>query len=256
MLPLLAAQRMQFGKPPLVAGAPRGDAVAQPILFHRDLAAELVLFAFLLFEDRVAPRLERREALIERAGDAAIEPHGRPREAFEQSAVMADQHDTGAHLAPARASSHSMPGRSRWLVGSSSSRISGSGASARASAARRASPPDNEAQFSSPDKPELLEQIKRAMAVRRAGGEPGLDIGQRRGEPGQVRFLRQIADHRARLRETLAGIGLDEPGGDLQQRRFSGAVAPDEADAVTGGDGQPRPGEKRRPPECQADILQ
>ena len=78
----LAAQRVQFGQPPLVARAPCGDAVAQPVLLHRDLAPELVLFAFLLFEDRVAPRLETGKTLVERAGDAAIEPHGRPRQAF------------------------------------------------------------------------------------------------------------------------------------------------------------------------------
>ena len=43
----------------------------------------------------------------------------------------------------ASSSSHSMVGRSRWLVGSSSSSTSGSATSARASAARRASPPDS-----------------------------------------------------------------------------------------------------------------
>ena len=68
VLPSLAAQRVQFGEPPLVARAPGGDAIAQPILLHRDLAAELVLLAVLLLEDRVAPRLERRETLIQRCG--------------------------------------------------------------------------------------------------------------------------------------------------------------------------------------------
>ena len=58
VLPPLAAQRVQFGEPPPVAGAPGGDAIAQPILLHRDLAAELVLLAFLLFEYRVTPALE------------------------------------------------------------------------------------------------------------------------------------------------------------------------------------------------------
>jgi hypothetical protein len=50
-------------------------------------------------------------------------------------------------------SSHSMVGRSRWLVGSSSSRMSGEGASTRASAARRASPPETCAGSSSPVRP-------------------------------------------------------------------------------------------------------
>jgi hypothetical protein len=58
VVPPLAPQRVQFSEPPLVAGAPGGDAVAQPILFHRDLAAEFVLLVLLLLEYRVAPTLE------------------------------------------------------------------------------------------------------------------------------------------------------------------------------------------------------
>ena len=77
-------------------------------------------------------------------------------------------------------SSHSMAGRSRWLVGSSSSRMSGEGASTRASAARRASPPERWAGSSSPVQAELLQQVARRIAVV-AGAKPGLDIGQRRG---------------------------------------------------------------------------
>ena len=91
------AQRVQLGEPPLVARAPRGDAVAQPVLLHRDLAAELVLLALLLLQHRVAPGLECRETLVQRAGDAAVEPDGGARDALEQPAVMADQHDAGAH---------------------------------------------------------------------------------------------------------------------------------------------------------------
>ena len=140
-------------EPLLVALAPRGDAIAQPVLLHRDLAAELVLLAFLLLQHRVAPGLERRETLVQRAGDAAVEPDGGARDALQQPPVMADQHDAGAHARPVRCSSHSMPGRSRWLVGSSSSRMSGEGASTRASAARRASPPDSVAGPSSPVRP-------------------------------------------------------------------------------------------------------
>ena len=63
----LAAQRVQLGEPALVARAPGGDAVAQPVLLHRDLAAELVLLAGLLLEYRVAPSLECRETLVQDA---------------------------------------------------------------------------------------------------------------------------------------------------------------------------------------------
>ena len=58
VFPTPAAQRVQFGEPPLVAGAPGGHAITQPVLFHRDLAAELVLLAFFLLQDCVAPGLE------------------------------------------------------------------------------------------------------------------------------------------------------------------------------------------------------
>src|SRR5437016_5281305 len=75
-----SAEGVQFGKPPLVARAPGGDAIAQPILLRGNLAAELVLLDFLLLQDRVAPRLECGEPLIQSAGDAAVEPHGRVRE--------------------------------------------------------------------------------------------------------------------------------------------------------------------------------
>src|SRR5262249_28294558 len=83
----LAAQRVQFGEPPLVAGAPRGGAIAQPILLHCDLAAELVLLVFLLLEYRVPPTLERRETLFEHPGNTAVEPYGTVREPFEQPSV-------------------------------------------------------------------------------------------------------------------------------------------------------------------------
>ena len=53
-------------------------------------------------------------------------------------------------------SSHSIPGRSRLAVGSSSSRMSGEGASAACRrGAARASPPDKEAGSSSPEKAEF-----------------------------------------------------------------------------------------------------
>src|SRR2546429_4847701 len=88
---------MQFGKPPLVACAPGGDAVAEPVLLHRDLATELVLSGGLLLEKRVAPGLESGEALVLRAGNAAVEPYGGPRELLQQLSVVTDQHDAGTH---------------------------------------------------------------------------------------------------------------------------------------------------------------
>ena len=108
-------------------------------------------------------------------------------------------------------SSHSMVVRSRWLVGSSSSRISGEGASTRASAARRASPPETCAGSSSPCKPSCSRTVAGLIVVV-AGAEAGLDIGQRRGrEVAEIRLLRQIADGGARLHEAAAAVG-SRPG--------------------------------------------
>ena len=98
MLPSLSPQCVQFGESPLIAHAPCGDAVAQPILFHRDLASEPVLLAGLLLERGVAPWLECLETFVEGAGNAAVEPYGGARASFEQPTVVADQYHAGAHL--------------------------------------------------------------------------------------------------------------------------------------------------------------
>src|SRR5882762_3862766 len=155
MLLALPVQGVQLGEPPLVAGAPCGDAIAQPILLHRDLAAELVLLARLLLQHRVAPGLERLETLGKDPGDAAVEPDRGARDALDSRRSWLIK--TIPERIPTNSrSSHSIPGRSRWLVGSSSNRISGEGASARARAARRASPPERAAGASSPERPSSL----------------------------------------------------------------------------------------------------
>jgi len=80
-------------------------------------------------------------------------------------------------------------------------------------------------------KPELLQNVARLIAIV-AGAEAGLDIGQSGSETGKIRLLRQIADGGAGLHETAAAVGLDQAGRDLQQRRFAGAVAADQTDAL------------------------
>src|SRR4051794_34821144 len=87
MLPIYGVRRSRLGKAEHFSKdgvCPCGDAVAQPTLPHRDLAAELVSLARLLLEYSVAPRLECRETLVEDPGDPAVEPYGpaRPRERF------------------------------------------------------------------------------------------------------------------------------------------------------------------------------
>ncbi|MDF9792882.1 hypothetical protein M2440_003583 [Methylorubrum extorquens] len=86
----LLAQGLQVGEATHVALAPGGHAVAQPVFLVSDLAVELVLVALLLLEEGVAPRLEAREALLDAAGHAAVEPDGGARQGRKKAAVVAD----------------------------------------------------------------------------------------------------------------------------------------------------------------------
>ena len=90
-------------------------------------------------------------------------------------------------------SSHSMVGRSRWLVGSSRSRISGSGAMTRASAARRDSPPDSCAGVLVAGEAEMFQEIGDAVGIV-AGAKAGLGIGAHAVETVEIGRLVQIAD--------------------------------------------------------------
>ena len=150
-MPLLP-QRLQAGDAADIALPPGGNAVAHPMLFGLDLAVEFLPVALLLRQHLVAPVLERCKAAIEVARLAAVDPHGGARQVGEKAAVMADD-DEGGLAAVELAFQPFVAGKSKWLVGSSSSKISGEGASTRASAARRASPPDSACGFSSPRKP-------------------------------------------------------------------------------------------------------
>jgi len=81
--------------------------------------------------------------------------------------------------------------------------------------------------------PELLQHVTGLIVVV-ARVEAGFDIGQRGRKPGKVRLLRQVAYGGAGLHEAAAAVGLDQAGGDLQERRFAGAVTADQADAFGG----------------------
>src|SRR5712672_2562247 len=90
MLSSLAPQCVQLGESALVARAPGRDAVAQPVLLHRDLTAKLMLLVGFLREDRVAPSLKCRETLIQDARNATVQPYGAAREPFKQPPIMAN----------------------------------------------------------------------------------------------------------------------------------------------------------------------
>ena len=228
------AQRVQIAQALDVALAPRGNPVAQPILLHHQLAAELVAVAFLLLQHLVAPPLEMGEAAIQRAGGAAVQPDDPLRQAFQQPPVMADQHDAG----PQRGEFFFQPldrrqvqmvgrlvqqqdvGRGRQTAGQRGAAGLAAGQAFGVFLAGQA---------------KLAQQIMRAVFVI-ARPQPGRDIGGGAGIAGQVRLLRQIADGGAGLGEAAAAIGLGQAGGDLQQGGFARAVAPHQADTVPRGD--------------------
>ncbi len=81
----LVAQRLQFADPAHIALAPAGDAVAQPVFLGDDFAVELVLFALLFRQHRVAPFLEMGKAALEPPRRAAVEPDRAARQRREKA---------------------------------------------------------------------------------------------------------------------------------------------------------------------------
>src|SRR5687768_5159227 len=103
--------------------------------------------------------------------------------------------------------------------------------------------------------PERRQQILRAVKLV-AGREPRLHISERAAEAPEIGLLREVADRGALARGALAAIRLDQAGGDLQQRRFAGAVAADKRQAVTIVDGKLDAREKRLAAEGERHTLQ
>jgi len=71
---ILRPHRLQFAEAPHIALAPRGYAVAQPVLLTFDRLAELVLFQLFRLQHLIAPGFEKRKALVEPPRCTAIQP--------------------------------------------------------------------------------------------------------------------------------------------------------------------------------------
>ena len=159
----------RFAEPPHVALAPRGDAVAQPVLLHRRSCGRACGASRSSCSSTSSRQASKcGEAALQPPGRAAVEPHHRRATARSSSRRSWLISTSAERSAASSASSHAIAGRSRWLVGSSSSRMSGAGASTRASAARRASPPDSCAGSSSPVRPSCSSRQR-----ARCGSSPG-----------------------------------------------------------------------------------
>ena len=252
MLALGLAQRREPGDTAHIALAPRGHAIAQPVLLAGDLPAELVKRHLLLFQHLVPPGLEMREAAIQPPGLAAVQPDDAARELFQKPPVMADQHDAGGkgfqlRFQPFDGRQVEMVGR---LVEQQQIRV-------RRQGARQSGPPRLAAgqvfRLFRAGQAQLLEQVTGAvfLVIR---PQPGDDIVHGVGERRKIRLLRQIAHGRAGLQEARAAIEGDLTGGDFQQRRLARAVASDQADALPRPHAKPGAVEQRHGAKGDADI--
>ena len=227
-------QRLQGAEPADIALAPRGDAVAQPVLLGDDLAVELVLVALFLGQDLVPPCLETGEAALDAAGLAAVEPDRAAGQVRQEPPVVAD-HDQRGAAAGKLALEPFDRGEVEMIGGLVEQQDVGSGREH----ARERRPPRLAARQArrvlAAVEAELLQQEARLVMIV-ARSEPGLNVGERRRRAGEIGLLRQVAHGGARLHEAGAAVGLDQPGGDLEQGRLARSVAANQAHALAGRD--------------------
>ncbi len=183
---------------------------------------------------------------------------------------------------------------SRWLVGSSSSRMSGAETRARASSTRRLVPPERAANSASASRlrrlstrstswcrrpaAALLQAVLQRLQLRQQGrvGFPRQAVGQMviigqqvggiahaggddvEDRPGQVQrhVLGDQGHPEPLLAMDLAAVRGQLAGNQLQQGRFAGAVAPHQAESVPRLDLQVDAVEQGRAAEGQGDVAQ
>jgi hypothetical protein len=200
------------------------------VLLLHDAPLELVTLDFLLLKNGIAPCFEGGEALIEPARAAAIEPHSRLGEAFQEAAVMADEHHGRAGGLERRL--QALYGYHVEMVGRL---IEQQDIGFRCkNAGKRCAPTFSTGEscwLLLPRQAETLQQIARTVRIV-ARSEPRLDEVARGCEAGKVGCLRQIADRHRRLHEAAAVIRLDQASGDFEQRRFARTVPSHQAQTL------------------------
>src|SRR5579883_3522160 len=102
--------------------------------------------------------------------------------------------------------------------------------------------------------PELLQEQPSLMRIV-AWAKTAFNISAHRGVSAKIRLLGQIAERYSGLKEARSPVRLDETGRDFHQRGFAGAVAADDADAVSFPQLQIRIRKQGRAAEGQFDIL-
>ena len=195
-----------------------------------DLPAELMLVQLFFGKLLVAPGLERPEAHFDGACLAAVEPDRFAGKILQKAAVVADEDERRAPrieftLQPLDGRQIEMVGR---LIQQKNIRIGRQRAGERRAARLAAG---NLLRVFIAGERERLHQTLGGMQVVERRQARAHIIAQRR-KAGEIRLLRHVANGSAGLQEARAVIGLDQAGGDPEQRRFAGAVAPDQRRAV------------------------
>ncbi len=237
----------------MIALAPRGDAITQPILFRGDLAIKLMRRAFFFFERGVAPGLEFGKAAREDAGAAAIEPRCAARKILQKSPVVADDHESGAgdfqlRLEPLDRRQIEMIGR---LVEKHNIGLRRERAGKRRPPRLAAGKPRR---IFLAGQPQFIQECPGVMAII-GGAKPRLDIGECGGIAGKIGLLRQIPHRGAGLQKARPAIWLNEARRDVQKRRFARSIAPHKAQTLARRDRQRSPLEQRFAAEGKRNIL-
>ena len=87
----LVFQRPEIGEAALIAFAPGGDALVQPVGLGGDLAVQLVALQRLVLQECFTPGFELGKAAVQLVGAALVQPQRRAGQVFEKPPVMADQ---------------------------------------------------------------------------------------------------------------------------------------------------------------------
>src|SRR5882724_6501332 len=140
-------------------------------------------------------------------------------------------------------SSQRMPATSRWLVGSSISRMSGAAASSRAMASRLRQPPDS---VSTAARPSVNSARPRACAAR-----PGRSASSTPASAAST----TCSTVRPAAKRARAAIGRRDARENLQQGGLAGAVGTDEAGLVSFEQPERQIVEERPGPVRHADRL-
>src|ERR1700730_14648523 len=132
-------------------------------------------------------------------------------------------------------SSHLIPARSRWLVGSSRSKISGFCTSASTIARRLRQPPDRVGvQIGKTGASEDFGNARESFALRNFCLIEGpFDYRSNRFARRKFRYLQHATDPRTFADRYISAVRTYSAVQNREKSRFAGTVRPDDSDAVT-----------------------